>query len=285
LLGGEVVSAKKKTFRIPVSNGILTPEHYQRMGDGIWYFMWCVDRTTKEVADGTGNAYGIVLGGMPCHDQDVASSFGVHVNTIRTWRIRLTKEKYIKTTRTPNGYSIKVLKSKKWPKRLTENSESQKTVNHNSLSVDPQNPGLDPQNPGLDSQQTANAIRQDKDSTKTEQKKQEIPVASSDFESLKRKILRNHCEVGQKKSPLWRKAEDSALRGLMDSGHELSTIFYAHRKYIEQADEWERKNNYPFCAFALKFDQFIQAELDDDENSAEDDRPPTYVPPKKTLLQ
>lgn len=271
------MSAKKKTFRIPVSNGILTPEHYQRMGDGIWYFMWCVDRTTKEVADGTGNAYGIVLGGMPCHDQDVASSFGVHVNTIRTWRIRLTKEKYIKTTRTPNGYSIKVLKSKKWPKRLTENSESQKTVNHNSLSVDPQNPGLDPQ-------QTANAIRQDKDSTKTEQKKQDILITSSDFESLKRKILKNHREVGQKKSALWRKAEDSALRGLMYSGHKPRTIFYAHRNYIEQADEWERKNNHPFCAFALKFDQFIQAELDDDENSAEDDRPPTYVPPKKASL-
>lgn len=118
----------KPTFKIPVSNGILTPEHYQRMGDGVWYFMWCVDRTTKELADGTGSVYGIVLGGMPCHDQNIARSFGVHVNTVRAWRIKLTKEKYIQTTRTPNGYSIKVLKSKKWPQRLTENSESQKTA-------------------------------------------------------------------------------------------------------------------------------------------------------------
>jgi hypothetical protein len=260
-----------------VSNGILTPEHYQGMADSIWYFMWCVDRTTKEVADGTGNVYGIVLGGMPCHDQDIASAFGVHVNTIRTWRIRLTKEKYIQTTRTPNGYSIKVLKSKKWPKRLTENSESQKTVNHSSLLGDSQNHGLDPQNHGLDSQQTANAIRQDKESTKTEQKNEpEITTASSDCESLKKKIWRNYEHRGSKRQPLWREAEDKALHGLMEAGHKPRTIFYAHRKYVERADKWDKENNYPFCAFAQKFEQYSHAEEDDEENRPEDDRPPTY---------
>lgn len=275
------MTAKKGTFRIPVSNGILTPEHYQRMGDSIWYFMWCVDRTTKEVADGTGNVYGTVLGGMPCHDKDIASSFGVHVNTIRTWRIRLTKEKYIKATRTPNGYSIKVLKSKKWPNRLTENSESQKTVSHSSLLGDSQDPGLDPQNHGLDSQQTANAIRQDKDSIKTETKTKrnapEIPAAASpDFESLKKKIWKNYHHGGSERQPLWREAEDKALHGLTEAGHKPRTIFYAHRKYIEQADEWEKKNNYPFCAFAQKFEQYSHAEDEEEENSPEDDRPPTY---------
>lgn len=249
------------------------------MGDGIWYFMWCVDRTTKEVADGTGDAYGIVLGGMPCHDQDVASSFGVHVNTIRTWRIRLTKEKYIKTTRTPNGYSLKVLKSKKWPKRLTETCDSQKTVNHSSLLLDSQNSGLDPQNPGLDSQQTANAIRQDRDSTKTEQKNEPPKTTSPSFEEIKKKLFENYTKRFPGQKMVWRKAENNALEVLIQD-RAPRDIVIAHRSYLEIEDAWERKHGFPFCSFAKKVSQYLVAQSDDDDDN-EPYYPPGYTPPSK----
>jgi hypothetical protein len=175
----------KKTFSIPVSNGILTAEHYKRMKDAVWYFLWCVDRTTKEVADESGNVYGVVLGGMPCRDEDLAGTFGVHVNTIRKWRKRLTKEGYIETTRTPIGYSIKVVKSKKWVGKGAKNvvplkkSDPHKTVGHSAASdpqktvtpfeSDPHNRGLDPHNRGLDPHERVNPIRHNSDFTKTKQ--------------------------------------------------------------------------------------------------------------------
>jgi hypothetical protein len=169
-----------KTYPIPVSNGLL--EHCARMGAAVWYFMWCVDKTTKEQRDEAGNLIGIVYGGKPCHDSNIAANLQVHVNTIRNWRKHLVKEGYIQTTRTPNGYSIKVANSKKWsgkgaeknalqpPKRITENCESQETVNHNSEPSDSQKPAVESQKPAVESQEPVNAIRHNSDSTETEQR-------------------------------------------------------------------------------------------------------------------
>ena len=53
----------------------------------------------REVADGTGNLIGTVLGSMPCREQDVASDLGKEVKTIRRWRKYLTETGTFK----PNG--------------------------------------------------------------------------------------------------------------------------------------------------------------------------------------
>ena len=75
--------SEKQTYRIPVSNGIL--EHCQKIGASIWFFLWCVDKTTKEITDESGNRVG-----------------------------QLSMLGYIKATRTPNGHTLLVAKSKKW---------------------------------------------------------------------------------------------------------------------------------------------------------------------------
>src|ERR1700722_575513 len=102
-----------QTFRIPVSNGLF--EHCAAMGEAIWYFLWCIDKTTKEKQDddGTGNLVGAVLGGMPVRDSIAALELGREVKTIRRWRGQLTEQGYIETKRTPIGYKIWVKKSKK----------------------------------------------------------------------------------------------------------------------------------------------------------------------------
>jgi hypothetical protein len=97
----------ERTYRFGVSTGLF--EHCMIIGDAVWYLLWSIDRTTEE-KDGDGK----VLGGMPIHDSRPAEELGVSVWTIRRWRNKLTKAGYIKTTRTPNGHSVTVAKSKKW---------------------------------------------------------------------------------------------------------------------------------------------------------------------------
>jgi hypothetical protein len=104
--------SEKQTYRIPVSNGIL--EHCQKIGASIWFFLWCVDKTTKEITDESGNRIGKVLGGKPICDKEVADVLGVSKWTVARWREQLSMLGYIKATRTPNGHALLVAKSKKW---------------------------------------------------------------------------------------------------------------------------------------------------------------------------
>jgi len=156
-----------KTFRIPVSNGLL--EHCDIIGISVWLFLWCIDKTTREKRDDSGHLYGIVLGGMPCRDEDIADQLKVSVNTIRNWRTKLSKLGYIRTKRAPNGHIIHVAKSKKWVSSDSQNvvspsgkkesqkagsqvnSDSQEVVNHSGQS-EPQTLPSDSQLPRPDSQ-------------------------------------------------------------------------------------------------------------------------------------
>jgi hypothetical protein len=127
-----------QTFRIPISNGIF--EHCPTIGDAIWYFMWLIDKTTKETVDGdgTGNFIGTVRGGMPCRDADAASTCGVSIKTVMRWRHKLAKAGFIETKRTPTGYSIKVYKSKKWvSKRVDKNVLSLPEVTGQKCPITP----------------------------------------------------------------------------------------------------------------------------------------------------
>jgi hypothetical protein len=99
--------ANEKTYRIPLSNGIL--EHCPDMLDSVWLFIWYIDTTTKEK-----NGEGTVLGGIPIGDPRPAAALRMPVRTIRRWRQRLEEKGYIRTVRTPYGHVVTLLKSKKW---------------------------------------------------------------------------------------------------------------------------------------------------------------------------
>jgi hypothetical protein len=264
-------------------------EHCVQMGDAIWLFLWLIDATTRESANEKGDVAGKVLGGMPVSPRRIAEALGgVSEKTIGRWRKKLIEGGYISAKNTGRGFVYTVLKSKKKWKSSEEGHESPSSSDKNVQPAPTKMSNLVSRDgqagcPQRESSLPENGIlyRQSSDKTETKQKNEtEISAASVDFESLKKKIWKSHRQLGSKLSPIWRRAEDRALQELMDGGHKPRTIFYAHRHYIERADEWEKKNNYPFCAFAQKFQQYIDTERDDEGNPAEDDRPPTYVPPK-----
>lgn len=94
-------------FYISISNGLLTPEHKERMGPAVWEFMWLLDKVTKIDSKGIG----WVLGGKPINLCDVG--LGSTDDTVSRNLHRLSNCGYIKIIRTPYGLSIRVFKAKK----------------------------------------------------------------------------------------------------------------------------------------------------------------------------
>ena len=102
-------------YLIPVSNGLLTPEHRKRMGVAVWEFAWLVDRTTLE-RDG----FGVVLGGKPITYGEIARQLGLSDRTVQENCHTLKDEGYIDMERTPYGIKFLVVKSKKFAASRTE---------------------------------------------------------------------------------------------------------------------------------------------------------------------
>lgn len=86
------------------------------MGDAIWLFIWCIDKTTKETTTESGERLGTILGGAPVRDGDIAQSIpGCSRKLVRKWRQHLVAGGYLVQKRTPYGHTLSVYKSKKWP--------------------------------------------------------------------------------------------------------------------------------------------------------------------------
>ena len=100
-------------YVIPVSKGILTPEHYQRIGKAIWVFIWFIDRTTKETIT-DGDRWGLVLGGKPIIAEMISEDLGISQQMILRYIRQLKKHGYIKTKKAPYGLIVSVAKSKKF---------------------------------------------------------------------------------------------------------------------------------------------------------------------------
>jgi hypothetical protein len=109
------------------------------LGAAIWFLLWCVARSTKEIVyENDPTRYGSVLGGMPVNTDRVGTDFPeIGERTINRWRKVCVKEGVIRTKRTPIGYIIEVVgsakfsnkipeKRKSWTKK-TEHSESDRT--------------------------------------------------------------------------------------------------------------------------------------------------------------
>jgi hypothetical protein len=119
---------------IPVWNGIL--DHRERIGGAIWEFLWCLDKVSVE-KDGVG----MVLKGTPVKlEKIVAGIPGSDYETVRLHMITLEEHKYIRRRRTPYGFVIEVLNSKKfniWKPENPQNTDSPRAES-------PQNTGREP---------------------------------------------------------------------------------------------------------------------------------------------
>lgn len=96
-------------YIVPFSNGALRTPHVKRIGPAFPLFLLYEDKVTA--GDGTD---GIVLGGRPVTDEEMAKELGVHCRTVAEHRLRLQRYEYIAAKRTGRGYIIRVLRSKKW---------------------------------------------------------------------------------------------------------------------------------------------------------------------------
>jgi len=111
---------EKDSHPIPLWNGVF--EHYDRIGDALWEFLWCIDAITKE-KDGIG----LVLGGAPVKLKRIADDLKADRETVRRHLKNLADENYIRVRRTPYGQVIEVLNSKKfgiWHKEKPQNAVS-----------------------------------------------------------------------------------------------------------------------------------------------------------------
>jgi hypothetical protein len=91
-----------------VWNGIF--DHYGRIGNAIWVFLWLVDRVTEER-----NSVGIVLGGRPVKIRELVESIkGCTYQRVRDQLYVLEQNGYITKKRTAYGFVIRVLNSRKW---------------------------------------------------------------------------------------------------------------------------------------------------------------------------
>jgi len=110
---GATVKARK-SYPLPFWSGFFERKHYEAMGGGpVFLFGYLVNKTTRENCGNDGKL-GIVLGGKPIRDDEIAKHYDINRKTVARFREILIKEKYIDCQRTPYGYRYTVRKSKKF---------------------------------------------------------------------------------------------------------------------------------------------------------------------------
>ena len=120
----------------------------------------------RKTDGGDGGKVGRVLGGKPIRDSEIARDLQCTKRTACTWRQRLQKQGYITTKRTPYGYTVRVLKSKKWLRGNSANLPIASGKNSASLARDVGNiPPKDVPSASQTGKQTDNLIKRTQDNT------------------------------------------------------------------------------------------------------------------------
>jgi hypothetical protein len=112
----------------------------ESLGPAVWFYLWCVARTTKEIVyDNDPTRYGSVLGGMPVSSETLRTDLDFSRGTLEEWRKRCVKAQLVRTKRAPVGYIIEVINSVKFPDCVPDErtvwekphiTDAQKTKHH-----------------------------------------------------------------------------------------------------------------------------------------------------------
>ncbi|MFC3883780.1 winged helix-turn-helix transcriptional regulator [Bacillus songklensis] len=114
-----------ESFYFPIYSGLLTKEHREKIGPALWEFIWFISKTTKEIEEDD-ETWGIVLGGRPVKQSEIATEIGISESTVKRNIARLKQHGYIEAKRAPYGEIYRVKNSKKFKKRQTKNDLSEK---------------------------------------------------------------------------------------------------------------------------------------------------------------
>lgn len=115
----------QNSWPFPVYSGLLQNGHKKKMGDAIWEFLWCVDKTTIE-----NDGVGWVLGQKPIKIDEMARNLGESRRTVQSHLEKLKDHHYITIIRASKGIIIGVLKSKKWVGKGSISSEERKILKY-----------------------------------------------------------------------------------------------------------------------------------------------------------
>jgi len=115
----------KKSWPFPIYSGLLQDGHKKKIGDALWEFLWCIDRTTTEE-----NGIGWVLGKKPITLDEIAKTLGDSRRTTQRHLEVLKEQGYITIKRASKGLIIGVLKSKKWSGKSKISSEERQILKY-----------------------------------------------------------------------------------------------------------------------------------------------------------
>ena len=124
-------------YKTTMPNGMFARCH--ELGEAIWFYLWCVDRTTREAMyENDETRYGSVLGGMPVRTAIVAADFPqIREWTINEWRKKCVEAGVLRTKRTPVGYVIEVVDSTKFNSKPAEKRNTWATKGNSVVGKTP----------------------------------------------------------------------------------------------------------------------------------------------------
>ena len=134
----KVVVTMSDSRYFPTHVGLLNPQHFEKIGPALWEFLWLVAKTTKEITV-NGETIGIVLGGRPIKNAEIAESLGTSLRSTERNISRLKKYEYINTKRTPYGNIFEVRNSKKFYKNRTAKNVGTKIGEPPNMDREPPN--------------------------------------------------------------------------------------------------------------------------------------------------
>ncbi len=120
----------ERSWSFPVYSGLLQNIHKKKIGDAIWHFLWCIDKTTLEEDDPNDprEKIGWVLQKKPVTIEQIAEQFGESWRTTQRHLEVLKSRNYITVARVSRGIIIGVLKSKKWTGRKTNITSEERRI-------------------------------------------------------------------------------------------------------------------------------------------------------------
>ncbi|MDX5475052.1 MAG: DnaD domain protein [Bacillaceae bacterium] len=113
------------SFFFPTYIGLLSKEHREKIGPALWEFLWFISKTTRDVSEDD-ETWGIVLGGKPIKQSEIAEEMGVSESTVKRNISRLKQFGYVEAKRAPYGEIYRVRNSKKFKKRKVKSDLSKK---------------------------------------------------------------------------------------------------------------------------------------------------------------
>lgn len=97
----------------PTHDGLISPDHREKIGSALWEFLWMISRTTKEITE-DGEIIGVVLGGKPVKVSEIVEEAGGSERTVKRNITKLKEHGYVSSKRTPYGEIFYVSNSKKF---------------------------------------------------------------------------------------------------------------------------------------------------------------------------